>query len=193
MDDTDDGAPEIPFPEMPREYELRRSVPDHELLLVFRDDDHAQLFADWLQGDGWAAFGSWRGPSVTATPPEAAAAAVQAKRALEFRYRSMPWQDGKMPAPSEAETTTAMLEAAAPHITAELRTRLQAREDELSMQGRMITAARAEATAAERERCQDAIYRQAAAAVYAERERIRQLAGTMPAAELRDHLLGDTP
>jgi hypothetical protein len=52
---------DIPFPEMPRQYELTRSVPDHELLLSFRDDEHASMFSDWLQGPGWEAFGTWAG------------------------------------------------------------------------------------------------------------------------------------
>jgi hypothetical protein len=50
---------EIPFPEMVRQQQLQRSVPDHEILLSFRDDQHAEMFADWLQGDGWAAFGAY--------------------------------------------------------------------------------------------------------------------------------------
>jgi hypothetical protein len=47
---------EIPFPEMPRTFTQTRTVPDHEVLLSFRDDEHAEKFADWLEGDGWPAF-----------------------------------------------------------------------------------------------------------------------------------------
>jgi hypothetical protein len=50
---------EIPFPTMPQQYELVRDVPDHEVLLVFQSDDHAQMFRDWLEGDGWATFGAF--------------------------------------------------------------------------------------------------------------------------------------
>jgi hypothetical protein len=51
---------EIPFPEMPRQRTLTETVPDHEVLLVFNGDSDAEQFRDWLQEDGWAAFGSWR-------------------------------------------------------------------------------------------------------------------------------------
>lgn len=49
---------EIPFPDMPSTRTERHAIPYHQVLLVFRDDDHALLFRDWLQGDGWAAFGA---------------------------------------------------------------------------------------------------------------------------------------
>jgi hypothetical protein len=54
-----DKVTEIPFPEMPRQYQLQRSVPDHEVVLVFRDDEHAEMFAEWLHSGGWAAFGAY--------------------------------------------------------------------------------------------------------------------------------------
>lgn len=50
---------EIRFPEMPRQYKLTRGIPDHEVLLVFEDDDDAEQFRDWLQVSGWAAFGQY--------------------------------------------------------------------------------------------------------------------------------------
>ena len=53
---------EIPFPEMPGTRTEVHSVPYHHVLLVFRDDDHAMLFRQWLEGgDGWAAFGAYVG------------------------------------------------------------------------------------------------------------------------------------
>jgi hypothetical protein len=50
---------QIPFPDMPRQRTRTEQVPDHEILLAFRDDDNAEMFSHWLQGDGWAAFGHW--------------------------------------------------------------------------------------------------------------------------------------
>ena len=55
----------ILFPDMPRQYELIRDVPDHELLLTFRDDDHCQIFREWLETDGWESFISWRQSEVS--------------------------------------------------------------------------------------------------------------------------------
>lgn len=56
----DEPAPEsIPFPEMPGDYVFTRSVPAHELLLIFRDDAHAIAFHDWLMESGWTAFCHW--------------------------------------------------------------------------------------------------------------------------------------
>jgi L-alanine-DL-glutamate epimerase-like enolase superfamily enzyme len=78
---------------------------------------------------------------------DAITAAVQAKRALEFRYRSMPWQDGKMPIPDDTEIVTAVLAAAGAALRADI-------ADE-------ITAI-----------CAETVLE----AVAAERERIRQLA-----------------
>ena len=46
----------IQLPDMPGQYELVRDVPDHEILLVFRDDDDATSFREWLEGEGWNAF-----------------------------------------------------------------------------------------------------------------------------------------
>ena len=54
-----EGIEDIPFPQMPRQYELSRSVPDHELLLSFRDDEHASAFSDWLSEEGYDIFRMW--------------------------------------------------------------------------------------------------------------------------------------
>ena len=50
---------EIPMPDLVRQQEFTRSVPDHEIVLSFGYDDHAEKFADWLSEAGWAAFGAW--------------------------------------------------------------------------------------------------------------------------------------
>lgn len=50
---------EIPFPDMPRTHTFQRSVPEHELVLSFRDDDHAAKFHDWLEEIGWDQFTTW--------------------------------------------------------------------------------------------------------------------------------------
>jgi hypothetical protein len=47
---------DIPFPEMPRTHTIVRSVPEHELLLTFRDDAHAVAFSGWLDQQGWDLF-----------------------------------------------------------------------------------------------------------------------------------------
>jgi hypothetical protein len=44
---------------MPRTHTIVRSVPEHELLLDFRDDDHAVSFSDWLNEEGWLSFLAW--------------------------------------------------------------------------------------------------------------------------------------
>lgn len=46
-------------PEMPRTRFVNLSVPEHEVLLVFNDDEAAARFADWIGGDGWQAFEGW--------------------------------------------------------------------------------------------------------------------------------------
>jgi hypothetical protein len=48
----------IPQPESSRQYETTHSVAESELFLRFRDDDHAWLFADWMQ-EYWHAFEAW--------------------------------------------------------------------------------------------------------------------------------------
>ena len=48
------------LPDMPATYELTRSVPDHEVLLVFVNDDDAADFQDWLHDGGWKEFERWR-------------------------------------------------------------------------------------------------------------------------------------
>jgi hypothetical protein len=50
---------DIPMPDFVRQQEFTRSVLDHEIVLTFRDDEHAEKFADWLSEDGWTAFGTW--------------------------------------------------------------------------------------------------------------------------------------
>ncbi len=46
-------------PEQPRTREFTQTIPDHELLLVFRDDVTAERFSDWLDTLGWPAFVAW--------------------------------------------------------------------------------------------------------------------------------------
>lgn len=44
---------------MPRTRTVTQTVPDHEVLLVFNDDDIAEKFADWLDTAGWPSFTGW--------------------------------------------------------------------------------------------------------------------------------------
>lgn len=46
------------FPDMPATYEMTRSVPDHEILLVFNGDEDALNFREWLEEHGWKLFQS---------------------------------------------------------------------------------------------------------------------------------------
>lgn len=45
--------------EEPTTYELTRTVPDHEVLIVFVNDDDALDFRDWLADEGWRRFADW--------------------------------------------------------------------------------------------------------------------------------------
>lgn len=46
----------IAFPAIEREIVLRRTVPAHQVLVSFRNDEDAELFLEWLHGKGWGAF-----------------------------------------------------------------------------------------------------------------------------------------
>jgi len=37
----------------------RQSVSDHQILLAFLSDEEAELFYEWLQGEGTTAFQTW--------------------------------------------------------------------------------------------------------------------------------------
>jgi hypothetical protein len=50
---------QILFPDMSLQRTRTEPVPDHEILLAFRDRYNAEMFSRWLQGDGWAAFSHW--------------------------------------------------------------------------------------------------------------------------------------
>lgn len=54
-----DSAALVRIPDMPATRTEVRTVPDHEVLLVFSGDEDAEFFRTWLHEAGWGAFGRW--------------------------------------------------------------------------------------------------------------------------------------
>lgn len=47
----------IDEPELPES--VRRDIHDHEVLLSFNADEHAELFREWWNETGWKQFKAW--------------------------------------------------------------------------------------------------------------------------------------
>ena len=56
--------PDLAYPEIVQTEQITRTVPDHEVLLRFTSDAHADYFGDWLIEQGWTAFRKYAAAAV---------------------------------------------------------------------------------------------------------------------------------
>ncbi len=44
----------------PTTFEMAREIADHEVFIVFVNDDDALEFRNWLAAEGWYSFANWK-------------------------------------------------------------------------------------------------------------------------------------